>query len=391
MTGSAAHGSDPKVAIVGGGAVGLATALALSERGVRDVVVLEADYPANASSGLSVGIVQTQHLTRLNIALRAIAMRRFEQLERDHGFDITHNGYLRLAFDEAVLEQFRDSVAIQHELGIASAELLSTAEVARLVPDMRVDDVLGALHGPRDGFIDGHLYCGLLVELLAERGIAVLPGSRVVEARERSGGWELTTARGVHEADVVVNAAGAWANQVGALLGAPVEVRPERHQAVMARLPAPLPYTMPCVMTYAPGSGTDGLYFRHERPGQLVVGLHSLDPIGEIVDPGSYARSNDLEFLETVAELFADRLPGLDDAGLGGGWAGIYPVSGDGQPVVGPAPGRADVIAACGVGGAGIMLSPVVGLLAAEWILDGRPTSLPEADTLSPARFEVAR
>jgi sarcosine oxidase subunit beta len=380
----------PSVLVVGAGAFGLASAWRLSERGVTDVTVIDSDYPASGSSGRSVGMVQTQHLTPLNIEGRAVAMRLLNMLADEHGLEIRRSGYVRLGYSEEHVDAFARSVDLQHSLGITHPRLLTQTQLRDLVPDLRVDDVAGALFGPEDGYLDGHMYCGLLVELLKERGVTVRPRTKLLAAERVSGGrHRLATSQGDFVADVVINASGAWAESVAALLGTTAQIRSERHQAVVAHLERPLSYIMPCLQAYFPGSGRAGLYVRQERADQLVIGLHSLDPIGEIVDPASYLESNDLVFLSEVAGKFTDRFPGFEDAQMGKGWAGIYPMSRDGLPVVGPAPEDQTVLHAIGGGGAGIMWSQAVGELVADWVLDGKPTCIPDSDALSAARFQT--
>jgi sarcosine oxidase subunit beta len=104
------------------------------------------------------------------------------------------------------------------------------------------------------------------------------------------------------------------------------------------------------------------------------------------VNPDDYARSADEEFLETVARLLSSRLPALSDSGLAHGWAGVYPISPDGIPQVGPGGDDPTVITAGGVGGSGIQLSPVIGELVADWIMFGEPRSISDGRALSPAR-----
>ena len=162
--------SRPSVCVIGAGAVGLASALALARRGAGSVVVLEARHVAAGSSGLSVGIIETQYVTSLDIELRVRAMAFFDELEREHGLRIVRNGYLRLAHTATELAVFEQSVRVQHELGVADARVLDRTGVARLVPDLAVEDVAGALFGPSDGFLDGHLYCEKLAELAGALG-----------------------------------------------------------------------------------------------------------------------------------------------------------------------------------------------------------------------------
>lgn len=400
--------------VVGAGALGLASALALARRGAGEVMVIEARHVAAGSSGLSVGIVETQYVRPLDIELRARSMALFDELKRDHGLRIVRNGYLRLAHDAETLAAFERSVLVQRSLGVTDARVLDREEVAGLVPDMAVGDVAGGLFGPRDGFLDGHLYCTLLAELAGGLGVELLGGCELLEAQPNaSGGWRLRTSRGELVCDYVVDAAGPWAARVADLLGSPIALEPQRHQAVVVHLPRELPYTMPSVMDYTPGAGGDtpgaggvrdagaggrpnlpsvghpnlGLYFRHERPGQLIAGLHAEEALEPAADPDRYARGADPAFLEGVAERLATRLPSLADARLGQGWAGLYPVSPDGLPLLGPLPGCPGAILAGGAGGSGIQLSPVLGELVADWILAGEPCAVADAARLAPARY----
>ncbi len=363
----------PSVAVIGGGAIGLSTALHLAELGADDVVVLERSHVAAESSGLSVGIIETQYVEPLDIELRVRSMELFRRLERDRGLHVVRNGYLRLVHSADRLPAFEASMELQRELGVADACVLDAAGVQELVPDLRCDDVAGGLWGPSDGYIDGHLYCSLLADLARAAGVRVRTGTAFSPDSL--------------DCDVVVNAAGAWAGEVGALLGAPIPLLPQRHQAVVAHLAEPLPYVMPSVMDYMPHSGGFGLYFRHEQESQLVAGLHTEEPIHDVADPDAYNHSADLEFLAAVAELLAARLPGLPGVRLGHGWAGLYPVSPDGAPVVGPCDSSGRVFAAAGAGGSGLQISPLLGRLAAEWIVHGEPRSLPAAVALAPTRF----
>jgi sarcosine oxidase, subunit beta len=144
------------VAIIGGGAVGLSVAWHIVERGITDVVVLEAgDAVASGSSSRSAGFIESQYVDALDIELRARSMHVFRRLQRDHELEIKKIGYLRLAPDDATLERFEASARLQHELGIDDAELLDAERVCQLVPWLRPDGLVGGLWGPRDGRIDG--------------------------------------------------------------------------------------------------------------------------------------------------------------------------------------------------------------------------------------------
>jgi sarcosine oxidase, subunit beta len=379
--------AHPSVIVVGAGALGLCTAHALAEAGARDVTVIDGRHVAGGSSGVSVGILETQYLDPLAIELRVSSLELFARLERERGLRIVRNGYLRAAHSDADLEAFARSVEVQRELGVADAAVLDRRDLRRLVPDMQVDDLTGGLYGPSDGYVDGHLYCTLLGEWLAERGTRVLPATALEgHARDGAGRHRLRTSRGELSADVVVNAAGGWAGRVGELLGTPVPILPQRHHALVADLGRELDYVMPSVMDYIPASGSLGLYFRHESARRLIAGLHTEDVVHDVVDPDDGGRREAQEFTEQVAERFAHRLPGLDDARLDGVWAGIYPMSPDGQPIVGPEPACETIVTVAGAGGSGVQCSPALGAVAADWILHGEPRGLPAAAALRPGR-----
>jgi sarcosine oxidase, subunit beta len=383
--------AGPSVAVIGAGAIGLCTALQLAELGASPVTVLEKAYPAGGSSGLSVGIIETQYLQPLDIELRVWSMRYFAALERDHGLSITRNGYLRLAHASDGVAAFESSVKIQRDLGVTDARVLDPREVQRLVPDMRCDDVAGGLFGPSDGYIDGHLYCNLLVDLARARNVTVLTQCALLQAEYGDARTlRLTTTAGELACDFVVNAAGAWAGEVGKILGAAVRLLPQRHQVAVARLPRPLSYVMPSVMDYIPHSGDYGLYFRDDTNAQLLAGLHTEEPLHDIVDPNNFSRATDYPFVEAVAERLAARLPMLAGVRLAPGWAGLYPISPDGLAQVGPHPDRDIVISACGPGGSGIQTSPAIGKIAAEWVVWGYSRSIPAAGILAPARDSLA-
>jgi glycine/D-amino acid oxidase-like deaminating enzyme len=201
-----------KVAVIGGGALGLAAAAELVKLGNGDVTVLERKQLASASSGLSVGMIEPQYVDLRSVELRAWSMHAFARLERERGLEITRCGYARVAHAAADLEAFERSVAYQHELGITDAVALDLEGLQRLVPDLDTEGMVGAMFGPSSGFIDGHQLCNIYADLVREGGGTVLTNAAVRGAEERpDGGWRLETAKGTADADVVVNAAGAWA------------------------------------------------------------------------------------------------------------------------------------------------------------------------------------
>ncbi|UGS39003.1 NAD(P)/FAD-dependent oxidoreductase [Capillimicrobium parvum] len=382
--------TGPSVVVVGAGAAGLSAALCLVERACPDVTVIDRGHVASGSSSLSAGVFTRQYTERMDIALRVESYERLCQLERDAGLVMRRNGFLRLAHDEATMDEFVRGAALQHELGATDAQAVDRREVQRLVPDLRCDDVSGGLFGPTDGYLDGQQLCMAYAEQAQARGARILARHELTGYDELPGGrHRLTTSRGRLECDVVLNAAGAWAPAVGALLGAPVQIVAERHQACVMRLDAPLAYELPSVMDYVAGSGEVGLYLRPEGERQLIAGLHSNERLEQAADPDDFHGGADAAFIDALIPLLVDRMPGLAGIGFEGGWAGLYPNSVDERFIIGPCPGRDGIHALCGLDGVGVYMSPAAGRIAADWILDGEPRSAHEAVAFSPDRFEA--
>ncbi len=373
------------VVVVGGGAIGLCAAWQLAELGAS-VTVIEKASVGSGSTGLSAGVIETQYVDPIDIELRVRSMEIFESLERDHGLHVTRYGYLRLAHTPDQLAAFEESVTTQTRLGVKDARVVSPGEIEALYPEIQSEGIIGGLFGPSDGYIDGYLYCQLLGELCQARGVALLQRAPLTGyERTAAGQHRVSTPRGEIVCDVVVNAAGAWAGEVGETLGLPCPVLPQRHQAVFAHLGTPPQYRFPTIIDYTPGSGEEGLYVRYENANRLILGLHSEEVVHDVADPNSYFSGVDDEYVEAVASKLIERFPGFGDvAGFRDGWAGLYPVSPDGRAQLGPHPEDETVIVATGGGGAGLQISPVLGRLVGEWVLSDTQTSTELAEALRP-------
>ena len=372
---------SPHVVVIGAGTLGVCTALNLVEQGAR-VTVLEAQSIASGSSGRSVGVVGSQLTDPFEIMLRVHSLRRFRQWE-GQGLAFNHIGYLRLARTPQQMELFARSVGIQGGAGLRS-RLIRANELKDLVPHINPDGLEGGLFGPDDGFLDPHEMCNFVAQMVRAKGGEVRQYSKLLGVQRRPGGYTLATNGDLMDCDVVVNAGGAWAPQVAALFGQRLHIWPERHEAVVIHLDEPLPYTMPMVMDLVNGEGT-GLNFRHEKPGELIAEIHKVDAIAP-EDPDNYNDQCEERSKVDLAELLMERVPDLPGARLGRGWAGLYPVTADHRPFVGPIDAsEPTLITAAGAGGYGIQLAPVIGQIAADWVLQGAPVSVPGSESLAPS------
>lgn len=387
MSETSVAGQGPRIVVIGAGVAGLSAAWQAALFGARSVTVLERSAIAAGSSALSAGIFNRQTFDPKDLAFRVESGRMFEEIERSTDFRITRCGYMRLARSP---EQWEKVLRTVEAGDYPDTELLAPDRVAELVPGMRVDDVVGAMYGPRDGYMDGPELCNALLRLGRELGVEFKRDAEVRSAVSGAGGVTLETAQGRFEADVVINAAGSWLAEVGDLLGAPVPIDNQLHEIVMFNVPSLRDRRVPTVQTYFPGSGEDAVYVRPEGEGRFLVGLHSYESTKDPVAPGTAGRQVSEEYLGELVEAAMDRFPGWDDAGIESGWSGIYPLSPDGEFIIGPSPANDRVVTLGGLGGVGLTVSAAAGRLAAEWAVFGEGRLFPFADTLLPGRFEGA-
>ncbi|RWH23836.1 FAD-binding oxidoreductase [Mesorhizobium sp.] len=373
--------ASPHVVVIGAGTLGLCSALHLVEQGAR-VTVLEGQSIASGSSGRSVGVVGSQFTDPFEIMLRVHALRRFRQWE-SQGLGFNHIGYLRLARTQKQMELFAKSAEIQEAAGLRS-RLYRANELKELVPHIDPEGLEGGLFGPDNGFLDPHEMCTFLAQAVRTQGGEIRQYRKLLGVRRRARGYTLETSGDPIDCDVVVNAAGAWAPQVAELFGQRLHIWPERHEAVVIHLDEPLGYTMPMVMDLVNGEGS-GLNFRHEKSTELIAEIHKVDSLAP-EDPDNYNDQCDERSKVGLAELLLERLPDLPGARLGRGWAGLYPVTADHRPFVGPIDAsEPTLVTAAGAGGYGIQLAPVIGQIAADWVLHGAPVSAPGTESLLPS------
>ena len=346
---------SPHIAVIGAGILGMFTAVNLIERGAQ-VTVIDASSIASGSSGRSIGNVGTQFTDPFNLMLRRHSLRQYRALEA-RGLDFNRIGYLRLARTDAQMARIEETATLRVQAGFRS-QVISAEALTQLVPHMDPQGFAGGMFGPDDGFIDPPHACTMLAEDLRAAGGVLRQYCRVLGlVRRPVGGYRLETDKEAVDCDAVVNAGGAWAPSIAALLGQTLHVRPERHEAMAILLDEPLPYTMPMVMDLLNGEGS-GLNYRHSTQGELIAEIHKVDAtVPE--DPDHYNELCDESSKIHLAEMLLERLPNLPGARLGRGWAGLYPETADHRPLVGPIdPAEPGLVTAAWAGGYGSSSHP---------------------------------
>jgi len=373
-----------RVVIVGSGIVGTATAYYLRQRGV-DVVVCERSNVGAGSTERAVGGIRAQFSTPVNVRLSMAAFEVWDRFEETFGIDIEHRriGYMFLARDPETATRLEENVATQREQGL-DVELLDPTEAAEHV-DVYPEKFRRATYRAADGIADPHLALQGFVKAAREDGAEIRTGVAVTDVLSDGDGAGGTGVVGVEtesgriDADFVVNAAGPWARQVGAMAGLDLPVSPQRRQVAVVAPEQPVPEHAPLTFDM-----DRGVYFLPDREGDALVG----GQFGETEerDPDGYPTDYDLPWATRALERAGDCARYFDlDAGLKRGWSGLYAVTPDHHPIVEESlPGFVNAV---GFSGHGFMHSPATGRVVSEIIVDGVPKTV-DVSSLTLGRFE---
>ena len=365
-----------EVAIVGGGVMGASIAAHLAERKVGRVVVFEReDALGTGSTAKAAGGVRLQFTTAANVALSRYSMEEIRNFRERTGVDadFAQDGYLFLLNSEEDLRRFSETAVVQRALG-APVEVITPEEAARILPGIVTDDLVGATFCGEDGVATPAALVAGYAALARRAGVELRRGCEVTSVSVVAGGGFSFVAGGERwECDWLVNAAGPWAGQVGALLGVEVPVSPMRRQFFTTEPLSWVPKKMPLTIDWGTG------VYMHLHSGGMLIG--NSDPN----EPPGFSQTPDLDYLAGVWEDAARRLPRVEEASMKTLNAGLYEVSPDHNAILGPVPELPRFVLANGFSGHGMQHSPAVGKAISEVIVDG------ESRTLDISAFSVAR
>ncbi len=411
------------VVIIGSGIVGSSVAYHLAEQGCANVLVIEREaHQGKGSTGKSMGGVRAQFSTPVNIQMSHYSIDFFSRFDEvvGHPADYRPHGYLFCATNERHLEYLKTNRERQIALGVKNVELVSREDIAKHVPQLRTDDIVGGTFCQTDGFVDPHSVMmgfmlkarehgvrlwldtqvtGIEVEpaLTGTAGVSpAYPGTEASFGRSdapfkrRAGETPavpverhitgVMTTRGFVSTRVVVNAAGPWAAQVARLAGAELPVEPLRRQLVPTEPFDGLPKRFPMIIDMS-----TGFHFRREGKGILLAWNDPEETPG-------FKTDFDPSFVEKILTRAADRVPCLAEAEVNPrrAWAGLYEMTPDHHAIIGPAPDVAGLYFVNGFSGHGVMHSPASGRITADLVLNGR-SDLLDASQLSVERFAKGR
>jgi sarcosine oxidase subunit beta len=364
------------VVIVGGGIEGAASAWALSQRGITDVVVAERDTVGAGMTGKSSGIVRCHYGVSSLAAMATVGLEVFEKAEEIFGHDIgfRQTGYV-VGVGQPNVESLRMNLAAQRAVGVQTEEI-DRAEVARMWPFADLEPFAAFGWEARGGYGDAYQTAQAFAVAARAAGVRVRQGCEV--AGLLLDGGKVTGVRLADRTEIstgtVVVATGVWTKPFLAPYGVDVPIRAVREQIVMISPGVqigPVPVFSDLVSLQ---------YIRPELGGDVLFGNSDLSDVN-VADPDNYLNRADDAFIDLTVDKVGTRFPGFTGAAISSSYAGCYDVTPDWNPVISKT-GIDGLMVAVGFSGHGFKIAPAVGRLVADLIVDGRSADprIPECD-----------
>jgi len=366
--------------IIGGGCMGASVAYHLTRLGMKDVVLVEREPMLGmGSTGKNAGGVRHQFSTEANVRLSIESIGLLEAFEQEVGYtvDFWQHGYLFLLTRERDVRSFQDNVAMQRRLGI-DVDMLTPEDARRLAPGLEVNGVVGATFCARDGIADPNGVTQGFAKAARAAGAEICRDTEVTGLVIASGEVRsVETNRGSIATRIAINAAGPHAANIGRMAGVQVPVRPyRRHIFITAPLDDSINPRVPSTRIMVIDFETS-FYFHREGAG-ILFGMSDPD------EPPSFNTTVSWEFLERVTPIAAKRLPRLADAPIAHAWAGLYEMTPDAMPIIGPVRDLTGFYLIAGFSGHGFQHSPAAGRVLAELVVRGSVANF----DLAPFRYE---
>jgi len=370
--------ANPDVIVIGAGVIGTSVAWHLAAHGARNVLVLERGQVGEGTSSQSSGILRTHYSVPSNVALARASWSVFERFaeylgDEEASAGLVKCGYLIAAPEGERLGALRASLDHQRASGIP-VSVIDAAEATALLPIARFDDAALIGFEPEAGFADAYLVASAFARGARRRGARLMTGV-AVQGLLREGGRVVgvRTAQGDLHADTVVSAQNIWSAELEAWSGVSMPVKAERHRVLALQGEPAYTPAMPVFKDL----GSPGMLYCRSYGGQQM--LVSEGTAGEVLAaPDNEQGDVSMDLVAEIGAQVAERFPSYDNAGLASSWTGVYDVTPDWNPVLGPVPSLPGLVVAFGFSGHGFKLSPAVGRAIAQTVL-GQPTEVPLA------------
>lgn len=363
-----------QVVIIGGGIIGCSVAYHLTKRGWKDVVLLERKQLTCGTTWHAAGLVAqlraTQNLTRLAQYTTGL----YETLEAETGqaTGYQQRGSLSIATNEARFEELKRGASMAHCFGL-EVDVITPAQAQEMWPLMNIDDVIGAVHLPKDGQTNPIDTTQALAKGAKMGGAAIFEGVKVTGVQTHNGRVTgVSTDQGDITSEYVVNCGGLWARDIGKMAGVDVPLHGAEHFYIVTEPMAGMTPDLPVLRD------PDGCAYYKEDAGKLLLGAFEpqAKPWGMDGIPEDFSFDqlpDDWQHFEPILEDALKRLPALSEAGIQLFFNGPESFTPDDRYHLGEAPELDNFFIAAGFNSIGIQSAGGAGKVLADWIVDGHP------------------
>ena len=379
--------SHYRVVVIGGGVVGASVIYHLAKFGWSDVCMLERSVLTAGSSWHAAGGIHALNADPNISALQAYTIDLLQEIEAESGQDIGLHmtGGLTMAGTPDRWEWLQSAYRVYQSIGISDCRLVTPEEARELNPIMSTEGLLGGMWAEREGYLDTTGTVHAYAKAARKRGAEYFEHTKVETLEQTKDGWRVQTDKGVITCEHVVNAGGLWAKQIGRMAGIELPVSPLKHHYLISDTITELEsldFEVPMTVDL------EGFtYLRQDQKG-VLLGIYEINHEHWAMDGAPWDYGMELfqeqtDRIENELVLGFERYPALQDVGIKTWVNGAFTFSPDGNPLVGPVPGKQGYWCACAVM-AGFLQGGGVGKSLAEWMIHGEP----EADVYG---MDVAR
>ena len=368
-----------KVVVIGGGVVGCSILFHLAKFGLKDCVLLERNELTSGSSWHAAGSVHAISPDPNISKLMAYTINLYKEIEETSGHSVGFkpSGGFYLASNEIWSDYLKRERSKARYLGL-NQEFISLEEVKRKHPLIDPKHYISALWDPIDGEVDPSGVTYAYAKSAKVHGAKYYTHTPVIETnQQKDGSWEVVTEKGNINAEIVINAGGLWAREVGKMAGINLPVQPMEHHYLITEA---IPEIEERKNEPRLPIGTDfegNIYFRQEAQGMLLGTYEFKSTPWQVqqtpMDFGHELLEPKLDNIQDRLEIGFKRIPVLERAGIKNIINGPFTFGPDGSPLIGPVPGKKNYWVAVGVM-AGFCQAGGVGKCIAEWIIDGEPS-----------------
>lgn len=367
------------IVILGAGVMGASIAFHLAKRKAGKIVVIDKDHVGRGGSGRSSALVRMHYSFPPEVQLALISLRMFQNWQEVVGQpgDFRKTGFVRIVHPNEST-RLRHNVEMQRRLG-TNVALIGRKELHDLEPDWNVDEVELAAYEPDSGYGDGAGVAGDFLSAARNLGATYLSRTEATELIVEGGQVRgVRTLTGNISAPTVISATGPWTRPLFQQAGCDLPIECEYHQvAILRNSPDMKGGGCACI------DSVTATYFRSDAHDKFLVGdFYGKRP----VDPDNFPQRASEESLEEIIERACRRVPKLAGAEVMRGVTGVYDMTPDSRPLLGEIQGISGLFVCAGFSGMGFKISPAVGLVMSELVLDGKGESV-DISAFRPSRF----